>query len=127
MDRTNSKNCLIKRRLHTLDIIHLFGEDSFNHPLPSPWETLLARSKPSNLASGLRQAWSYLSTHFQEVATAKQKMDSALLLTQGVVQAGFYVDGTVVVVASVTKEVTIELEKARMAHLGLQVTTSLGR
>jgi len=52
-------------------------------------------------------------------------MDGTLLLTQGVVQVGFYADGTVA--ASVTKEVTIELEKARMVHLRGQITTSLSR
>ena len=40
-------------------------------------------------------------------------------------QAGFYTDGTVA--ASVTKEVTTELEKARIIHLGMQITTSLER
>ena len=52
-------------------------------------------------------------------------MNGTLLLTQGVVQVGFYADGTVV--ASVTKEVTIELEKTRMVHLRGQITTSLSR
>ena len=41
------------------------------------------------------------------------------------VQAEFYEDGTVA--ASVMKEVPNKLEKAIMAHLGVQITTSLGR
>jgi hypothetical protein len=52
-----------------------------------------------------------------------QLADSTLLLTQDVDRAGFYPSGTIA--PSVTHAVTMELEKARAASLGVRITTAL--
>ena len=123
---TDSKNCTIAGRLNIPSIVNHFGEGSFNHPLLSPWETLLSESSPSNnLANGLSHAWSHLTTKFQEVTTNEQSTDVTLLLMQDVSRVGCYSDGTVA--PSVTKAITMELEQARSNHVGIQITNTLGR
>ena len=66
-----------------------------------------------------------LTTTFQEVAIQEQLTDSARLLSQNVTRAGFYHSGTIA--SSVTKAITIELEKACVIRLGEQIEASLSR
>ena len=126
IDRTDEHNCTIPGRLSIPSINNLFGEGSFDHPFASPWDTLLTMSGPSsNLANGLKHAWSNLKTKFQEVSTPEQAADDSLLLNQDVTRAGFSPDGTVA--PSVTNAVTIELESSRSKDLGTRISGSLNR
>jgi len=52
-------------------------------------------------------------------------MESILLLTQYVIRAGLYANRTVA--ASAINEATIELEIARICHLDVKITTTLGQ
>ena len=73
----------------------------------------------SNIANGLQHAWSHLTSSFQDVATPQQLQDDKLLLNQDISRAGIYSDGTIA--KSVTKALTIELERSRSTKLGVQV------
>ena len=92
-----------------------------------PWESLLNHSRPDgNIATGIQQAWSHLTTNFQEVVLTEQRIDtSKCLLARPVTGAGFHADGTMP--GSVTNTVTVELEKQRSMHLGAIVASSLNR
>ena len=106
-------------------MITLFGEGSFNCPLTTHWEGILNNSRPDgNIATGIQQAWSHLTTKFQEVALPGQVIDtSKYLITQPVTRAKFYKDG--LMAGSVTNAVTIELKTQRSIHLGTVVEDSL--
>ncbi|KAL9183104.1 hypothetical protein ACHAXT_004891 [Thalassiosira profunda] len=85
LDRRDSRNNVLKGRLHVAPILDLFGEGSFDHPLEAPWARLLSSSNQSgNLVSGLRQTWSHLSSSFQGVATRSSWRDESLLLNQDI-------------------------------------------
>ena len=79
----------------------------------------------SNLANGLKHAWSHLKTKFQEVSTPEQAADESLLLNQDVTRAGFSPDGTIA--PSVTNAVTTELKSSRSKDLGTRIEGSLHR
>ena len=87
----------------------------------------LNNSRPSaNIATRLRFAWSQLQMSFQDVVTSEQLSDpSGLLLKQDVCRRAY------VRMAqppfSVTMAITMDLEKQREEHLGLQITEALGR
>ena len=118
---------MIKGQLNTPTLVTLFGEGLFDYPLPAPWEDLFNHSRPDgNIATGIRQAWSHLTTNFQEVVLTEQRIDtSKCLLARPVTGAGFHADGTMP--GSVTNTVTVELEKQRSMHLGAIVASSLNR
>ena len=109
----------------------MFGKGSFDHPITSPWSSLLTNSNPStNTVSGLKFAWSHLQLNFQEVSSRKQALDASLLLNQDITRAGFGAgfgaDSTVA--PSVTNVITIkELERSWRDHLDQQIETSLDR
>ena len=116
LTRTDSNGNAIEGRLDIPCLINLLGETSFDFPLTTPWNMLMEQSNPShNLASGLKNAWTHLTTSFQDVASTDQTVDMSLLLNQGVESAGFYPDDTIA--SSVTKAITVELEKARATNL----------
>ena len=70
----------------------------------------MEQSNPShNLASGLKNAWTHLTTSFQDVASTDQTAYTSLLLSQGVESAGFHLDGTIA--SSATNAITVELKK----------------
>ena len=125
-DRTNEEGCIIEGRLNIPSIKNHFGEGSFDYPFDEPWEHLITTSREScNLANGLEQAWSHLTTSFKDVATAEQLSDFDVLLSQEVTRAVFYKDKTVA--ASVTKVITIELELSSATRLGERIAKQLGR
>ena len=96
MDRVDKGGSTIKGRLNTQPIRSLFGEGAFNFPFSLPWEGVLQISRPNgDLATGLHQAWSHLTSKFQEVATPEQVGDTTnYLIVQPVERAGFYEDGS---------------------------------
>jgi hypothetical protein len=53
----------------------MFGEDSFDHPLASPWETLLSGASLPNLKSKLQFARPHFAQNFQAVLTDLETLD----------------------------------------------------
>ena len=107
IDRKDAQGNVLPGRFHIPSLVHHFGEDSFSHPLDSPWETLLSHNNnPNSLSGGLRYAWNHLTSNFQSTAPPLQSLTSALLLTQDVSNAGFYASGTYA--SSVTRALTME-------------------
>ena len=104
----------------------MFGEGAFNFPFSLPWEGVLQNSRPNgDLATGLHQAWSHLTSKFQEVAAPEQVGDTSnYLIVQPVERAGFYEDGSMA--ESVTRALTEELEKQRSLNLGANIARTLG-
>ena len=127
IDQRDNTDCLIPGRFNLPSITAMFGEGSLDHPFEAPWANLLTSRQHSNLATGLLQsAWSHLTINFQEFTTTEQLADpTTYLLTQDVNRAGFYSDGSYA--PSITKAMTIELEKAGSIDLGQRITTTLTR
>ena len=72
---------MTKGRLNTPALVTLFGEGSFDYPLSASWEGLLNHSRPDgNIATGIRQAWSHLTTNFQEIVLPEQLIDTSKYL-----------------------------------------------
>ena len=68
----------------------------------------------------------HVTLKFQEVVLPAQVIDASKhLLTQPIVRAGFYEDGSMA--KSVTSAITINLEKQRLMRMGTIVESSLGR
>ena len=127
MDRVDEEGNTIKGRYDTPPIRALFGEGAFDSAFSSPWEGVLTNSRPDgDIATGLHQAWSHLTSKFQEVATPEQMGDTEnYLINQPIERAGFCADGSVK--RSVTNAVTEELEKQRSSSLGTKIQETLGR
>ena len=69
------------------------------------------RVSTSNLVSGLRHAWSHLSSAFQGVASNERSSDESLLLNQDVSRAGFVAAGELG--SLITNPLTMDLECVR--------------
>jgi hypothetical protein len=76
--------------LHIPAMVNMLGEYSFNHPLISPWETLLSVARPFlSLKNRLQSVWLHLTQNFQAVATVLETSDKNMLLIQSVMHTGF--------------------------------------
>ena len=102
----------------------MFGEDSFDYPLTSPWENMLNNRRTNqNIANAMPQAWSHLQLTFQEVASAEASENQDLLINQPIERAGFHSNGTTP--KSVTREITMEIESERSTSLGKHIANTL--
>ena len=125
INRTDGNN-VIPGRLNIPSLVNMLGEGSFNSTSTNPWEHLLNTNvvgSNNNVANGLRYAWTHLQNNFQLNATPDQLNNSDYLLTQDVLRAGFYHDGSKP--KSATAALTIELERARMKSLRQTIESSL--
>ena len=118
VDRQDASGNTLAGHLPLPCLTNMLGAGSFDHPMTSPWERLLAGGgRLGRVGGGLQHAWTHLQHQYQDVAAAG---DIAPLLGQPVEQAGFHADGSRP--NSATDAVTRELEGARARHLGRRVS-----
>ncbi len=102
----------------------MLGKDLVHHPPTSPWEFLLSAARPtSNLKSSMQYTWLNLTQNFQDVATALERSDKNLVLSQSVKRVGFYADRTHAPL--VTNTLTLEMQTQQSRCLGERITEIL--
>ena len=126
LDR-KKEDMILPGRLNRESIIALLGENSFmGEKDVKPWGTLMGREIESELARGIKHAWSYLQSEAEKNMIEIEeigKIDPEIKLLKNEVNSAGFTNENKIPPFSVTKQVTIELELTRYKVLEQRMMT----
>ena len=127
LDRKTKEDMILPGRLNRESIITLLGENSFmGEKEVEPWGTLMGKEVESELARGIKHAWSYLQSEVEKNMVEIEeigKVDPEIKLLKNEMNSAGFTNENKIPPFSVTKQVTIELELTRYKVLEQRMMT----